>query len=75
MSTATVAERASSKQGGGALSFELDERRGSKTESLLTEKDSDVPENQQLSKADLFFILVVLSLIFVTQHFYNTTYL
>lgn len=64
MSTATVRD---TKQGAAAFSLELDEN--------LIEKDDGVPSSQQLSKADLFFILVVLSLIFVTQHFYNTTYL
>lgn len=66
MSTATVRD---TKQGAAAFSLELDDN--------LIEKDEHdgVPSSQQLSKADLFFILVVLSLIFVTQHFYNTTYL
>ena len=64
MSTATVHD---TKQGAAAFSLELEED--------LIEKEDGVPSSQQLSKADLFFILVVLSLIFVTQHFYNTTYL
>ena len=66
-----IAERANNK-GGAAFSVELDEKRGLE-ESLL--EDETVPSNQQLSKADFFFILVVLSLIFTTNHFYNTTYL
>lgn len=61
-------------KGGVAFSVELEEKRDAKAEFLI-EKDEDVPRNQQLSRADLLFILVVLSLIFVTQHFYNTTYL